>query len=377
MQGCLDKERTKKGQGPSKKGQGPSGVNQELNKKQAEGFSPVEKRQPPISFESLDQKKAKPGEIVTASLSNEASKFIDKYGPTALHAAASNGHTEVVQHLLAQEGVNVNVPVDTGPNGGWTALHAAAANGHTEVVQHLLAQEGVNANMSMTTGPNEGWTALHFAATNGHKDLVEILLTKDDVDANKPIGTGPNEGGTALHAAASNGHTEVVQCLLAKQGVNVNVPVGTGPYEGWTALHFAASRGHAKVVECFLEKNFDIHSISLLDVQKISHPNCIQLLATAQNNRMDFVKKINSLNTSEAVLKLIKSEQNMSLLQQKNILQKYLDCYISFSIDPVVTKTVPIVTFRKTQLLQTVLISISCECVANLARADNSNLGEI
>jgi ankyrin repeat protein len=58
---------------------------------------------------------------------------------TALSAAASSGHTEIVQ-LLLDKGANINA---ADLNGG-TALYYADWNGHTEIVQLLLERTNVN-----------------------------------------------------------------------------------------------------------------------------------------------------------------------------------------------------------------------------------------
>ena len=51
-----------------------------------------------------------------------------------LHAAASNGHYQLVNFLL-DEGVDCKTKTDEGR----TALHGAAQNGHVEIVRLLLA----------------------------------------------------------------------------------------------------------------------------------------------------------------------------------------------------------------------------------------------
>lgn len=51
-----------------------------------------------------------------------------------------------------------------------TALHLAAENGHSEVVEELVSAENINISDS------EGFTALHLAARGGHVKTVEVLL---------------------------------------------------------------------------------------------------------------------------------------------------------------------------------------------------------
>ena len=67
---------------------------------------------------------------VLKKLIEEGKSIHDKYfdGKTALHFAASYGHTEFVRLLLI-EGKSINDK----NNSGLTALHLAAMEGHTEV----------------------------------------------------------------------------------------------------------------------------------------------------------------------------------------------------------------------------------------------------
>ncbi len=87
-------------------------------------------------------------------------------GLTALHNAASNGHTEVVELLLAA-GAAPNARALSNA----TALFCAAGAGHTAIVRRLLA---VGAEVGVAAGA--GATALHAAAGAGHLPVVEALL---------------------------------------------------------------------------------------------------------------------------------------------------------------------------------------------------------
>ena len=57
----------------------------------------------------------------------------DSNGQTALHIAASEGHTEVVKLLL-----DAKAEVNAQSSAGLTALTMVASRGHTEVVKLLL-----------------------------------------------------------------------------------------------------------------------------------------------------------------------------------------------------------------------------------------------
>ena len=53
---------------------------------------------------------------------------------------------------------------------GETALHAAARNGHLDVVR-LLLDSGAQKNVTSKAGA----TALHVAAQKGHSQVVQLL----------------------------------------------------------------------------------------------------------------------------------------------------------------------------------------------------------
>ena len=163
-------------------------------------------------------------------------------GATPLYVAAKNGHSEVVQHLLAKGGIDVN----EADNDGVTPLYAAAQEGHSEVVKHLLAKEDIDVNKA----DNDGDTPLYIAAQNGHLDVVKYLLAKEDIDVNK----ADYELATPLYAAAYNGHLNVIERLV-ENGADVN----KADTNGTTPLYAAAQEGHVNIGAILLihGANFD------------------------------------------------------------------------------------------------------------------------
>src|SRR2546428_4659015 len=90
----------------------------------------------------------------------------DHDGATLLDIAASHGHRDVVELLLAN-----HAEVNTRDNDGWTPLHRAAWNGHGDVVELLLANHA-----EVNTRNNDGWTPLDAARIRGQSDAAEALL---------------------------------------------------------------------------------------------------------------------------------------------------------------------------------------------------------
>ncbi|KAJ3573339.1 hypothetical protein NP233_g2492 [Leucocoprinus birnbaumii] len=146
------------------------------------------------------------------SLANDAST---RTGFTALHAASSRGHLDIVQWLIEDCGA---MP-DLEDREGETALHKAALNGHMSVVRYLVPHKAdVHARDA------DGWTALHNASSKGYLDIVKYLCEKGGATA--PVEGVPGvdirskDGWTPLMNAASKGHLPIVLYLLSKQGAN-------------------------------------------------------------------------------------------------------------------------------------------------------------
>jgi ankyrin repeat protein len=101
-----------------------------------------------------------------------------------IHDAARKGNFEKVAALLKDK-PDLVFSKDEFQN--YTPLHWAASQGHKNIVELLLANKAeVNAKDSAQ------WTPLHKAASHGHKDVVELLLAKGaDVNAQAKNGYTP------------------------------------------------------------------------------------------------------------------------------------------------------------------------------------------
>ena len=126
----------------------------------------------------------------------------DRFGRTALMAAAREGQLPAVEALLAA-GAD---PHAVSPRGDH-ALHDAAISGKADVIRRLL-QAGVDVNTTV----EKGLTALMMAALFGHIETMQCLL---DLGADPRLKTG--DGKTALDMAKS--HRKAHQFLKQTLGI--------------------------------------------------------------------------------------------------------------------------------------------------------------
>ena len=229
-----------------------------------------------------------------------------KHTVSLINLAATNGHEEVMDYILAFHEINVAKSQDfhlldlKDEHTDRTALFSAVMNGHERIARNLLAK---GAKMEA-----HGTTAAHFAAGYGQQDMLRMLMIIAFETKNYGTIDIYNEDGTnswlymiplayfdrqvemPLHKAAKNGHTAVVKMIhafwihyspkecrrhinlkngdgytplnLAARGGHLDVLIfllehgasltETTHNEGWTALHSAAAMGHEAVVQSLL-----------------------------------------------------------------------------------------------------------------------------
>ncbi|KAK4489081.1 hypothetical protein RD792_004875 [Penstemon davidsonii] len=161
----------------------------------------------------------------------------DATNSTALHTAAAQGHTNVVNLLLD---IDSNL-AKIARNNGKTVLHTAARMGHLEVVKSLLDKD---PSIGFRTD-RKGQTALHMAVKGQNVDIVTELIKPDS----SVLGLEDNKGNTALHIATRKGRIQIVHSLLSTEGIDVNSTNSTGE----TPLDIAEKFGTPELVAILKE----------------------------------------------------------------------------------------------------------------------------
>lgn len=98
----------------------------------------------------------------------------NRYGPTALHVAASRGHLDMVKYLVSIGADVDNCNSDMRIIFGETPLAWAVLNNHPQVAEFLIDIAGCN----MDKADNDGNTPLHKAGYKGHLDVLDLLVRK-------------------------------------------------------------------------------------------------------------------------------------------------------------------------------------------------------
>ena len=125
---------------------------------------------------------------------------------------------------------------------GCSALHAATTYGHLDVVTWLL-HKGANPNKS----DRWGGSPLDDARRENHLDIAKVLRKHGGR-------AGDVDQGAALLKAAAAGDSRTVEDLL-ENGVDIN----SCDYEKRTATHMAASSGHLAVIKMLVEAGANVN----------------------------------------------------------------------------------------------------------------------
>ncbi|KFO62919.1 Ankyrin repeat and death domain-containing protein 1B, partial [Corvus brachyrhynchos] len=158
--------------------------------------------------------------------------------------ACEKGHVDMINNLIA---LKLFTSEKDKVNEGNTALHLAAKNGHSEVVEILLEQwEEIN-----DLNQNEE-TPFYLAVEGGHEKCAELLL-----EAGSDINVLTQNNTSALQVAIQNGHLSLVTFLIDK-----NIDLIPKPEQKNSPLHLAVISNNLPVVKSLLDANHDINSLN-------------------------------------------------------------------------------------------------------------------
>ncbi|XP_041104124.1 inversin isoform X2 [Polyodon spathula] len=237
----------------------------------------------------------------------------DKYGGTALHAAALSGHVSTVS-LLLEHGAQVDsmdvmkhtplfracemghrdviqtlikgkARVDLVDQDGHSPLHWAALGGNADVCQTLI-ENGINPNMQDLAGR----TPLQCAAYGGYINCMAVLM-ENKADPN----IQDKEGRTALHWSCNNGYLDAIKLLL---GYSAFPNQMENNEERYTPLDYALLGEHHEVIQFMLEHG----ALSIAAIQDIAASK-IQAVYKGYKVRKAFQERKNLLMKHEQLRK--------------------------------------------------------------------------
>ena len=164
----------------------------------------------------------------------------DSNGNTALHAACSRGHPNIVSTITGAY-KSLSIDIYTVNDNGWTPLHLAAANGHVNTVMSLLsATTGTPTHKKLLTAVDgDGCSSLHLACHNGH---YRMALYLSEVYPGSVYSLNNKEEGL-LHAAAQSGNEDLVRFLVESHGLDPE----SQDKDGLTCLHIIAKQGDTEL----------------------------------------------------------------------------------------------------------------------------------
>ena len=164
----------------------------------------------------------------------------DSNGNTALHAACSRGHPNIVSTITGAY-KSLSIDIYAVNDNGQTPLHLAAANGHINTVMSLLsATTGTPTHEKLLTAVDgDGCSSLHVACQNGHYRMA--LYLSEMYPGNVYSLNNKEEG--LLHAAAQSGNKDLVRFLVESHGLDPE----SQDKDGVTCLHIIAKQGDTEL----------------------------------------------------------------------------------------------------------------------------------
>lgn len=165
-------------------------------------------------------------------------------GRTGLHWAVSEGHINMVKHLL---GLGANP--DVADNLEWTPLMSACSMGRQDIVIILIEKLKALPSFKIDQKNKGGCTALHYAASKGHTTIIVMLLKEGASPREKD-----NRGNTPLHklSALPTATIETANALFDNTKVKKDFLLRIGNSFKETPLHFAVQMKNAELAAWYI-----------------------------------------------------------------------------------------------------------------------------
>jgi ankyrin repeat protein len=153
--------------------------------------------------------------------------------------AAELGNFEVIQELIASNNKPYPLDLNAKTLDDWTALHLAANEGHTQIVDILLKND---INKEAVT--KMGRKALHIATIKGNYDVVRLLI-----EAGCDLDYQDDDQSTPLHYASEHGYEKILRDLL-----DHHAKTNLKNYQGMTPVDLSQD---VKIMQLFEEFGID------------------------------------------------------------------------------------------------------------------------
>jgi serine/threonine-protein phosphatase 6 regulatory ankyrin repeat subunit B len=193
-------------------------------------------------------------DLIHAVKEGDVERIRELAAHTNLDAQYEQFGTPLMLATAAQDQTVVRLLLDLGatpdPHHGptlMTALHIAASNGASNIVETLL-----DAGASCDARDNQGWTPLMFSIQEKHLEITRLLL-----DAGSEVHATDSQGRTALMQAANVGNMQAAE-LLIQHGSDVNAICD------WvTPLILAGSSGSVPMIDLLVAKGAEVDFLDL------------------------------------------------------------------------------------------------------------------